>query len=365
VSAMRRRLPAVLAPPLALAALAAPAHAGTVSVMTRDSCNGDLACSKYAQGFPVPYTAFAGGPGEANRLVVTRVGADFLLRDTGAALRAEAPCTSVDAGTARCPVTEGRFGIPGLSLAMGDGDDTALLGGGLEVVSWLSGGDGDDALTGGDGPEQVDGGPGSDTLQGGGGVDILTYADRSAPVLVDLATGTGGGVGERDDLGGFETVVGGKAADHLRGGPADDVLDGAQGADRVDGGGGDDEVFGGTGTDRLSGGAGADRLFGDPAQGDDYYTPTFPWGHDRLYGGPGDDQLYDTGGRNTFSGGAGDDLLEGGVGSDRLRGGAGADAIDARDGARDDLRCGTGLDRTRTDRRDRLRGCERRWRTGT
>jgi hypothetical protein len=40
-------------------------------------------------------------------------------------------------------------------------------------------------------------------------------------------------------------------------------------------------------------------------------------------------------------------------------GGAGNDVISARDGSRDVIDCGAGLDRVTADRRDRLRGCER------
>lgn len=122
---------AVAAPLLAGAVLASPAAASTVSVALADSCNGDAACEKYAAGHPVPVTVFAGLPGEANRLTLSRVGETFVFRDAGAALAAVAPCTAVDANTARCPATAGEGGIPGLGLSLGDGDDEAVLMGDL------------------------------------------------------------------------------------------------------------------------------------------------------------------------------------------------------------------------------------------
>jgi Ca2+-binding RTX toxin-like protein len=48
-----------------------------------------------------------------------------------------------------------------------------------------------------------------------------------------------------------------------------------------------------------------------------------------------------------------------GTGCDRVWGGAGNDVISARDGARDVIDRGAGLDRVAADRRDPLRRCER------
>ena len=58
-------------------------------------------------------------------------------------------------------------------------------------------------------------------------------------------------------------------------------------------------------------------------------------------------------------GDAGNDDLAPGTGRDRVWGGPGNDTIAARDGSRDVIDCGAGLDRVTADRRDRVRGCER------
>lgn len=346
---------------VAVAALALPgaASAATVSVVFADSCAGDVACSKYGGGTPVPVTRFAGAAGEANRLTVSREGSEFVFRDVGAPLAAEAPCTSVDAATVRCPVTEGLPAIRGLSLSLGDGDDTATVTGNPVVETTMDGGPGADALTGGAENDQIDGGPGPDRMDGGGGFDDLVYVTRTAPVIVDLAVGRGGEAGEGDVMSGFETLVGGSGADGLRGSAADETLDGGKGADVLLGGGGNDALFGNVGADRLSGQGGNDRLFGDPAQGDDYYTPTIRLLPDRLDGGRGDDELYDTGGRNVFIGGPGADRLVGGKGRDTMRAGSGNDRIEARGGGADRVDCGPGRDRARTNGRDKRRRCER------
>jgi Ca2+-binding RTX toxin-like protein len=125
-----------------------------------------------------------------------------------------------------------------------------------------------------------------------------------------------------------DRMFGRQGRDLLRGRAGNDCLFGGEGADVLDGDGGDDTLSGGDGRDRLFGGAGNDRLLGG-AKGDE------------LRGETGDDQLFP------------------GTGRDRVFGGAGNDVISARDGSRDVIDCGAGLDRVTADRRDRLRGCER------
>jgi alpha/beta hydrolase family protein/hemolysin type calcium-binding protein len=58
--------------------------------------------------------------------------------------------------------------------------------------------------------------------------------------------------------------------------------------------------------------------------------------------------------------GSGPDRVLGGSGRDLVDSGAGNDRIEVADGRRDHVRCGSGLDRVRADRHDRLTGCERR-----
>ena len=81
-------------------------------------------------------------------------------------------------------------------------------------------------------------------------------------------------------------------------------------------------------------------------------------GDDLLVGGSRDDCLFGGRGDDRLRGEAGADLLRGGPGVDRLDGGPGRDRLDSRDGRREVVRCGTGRDRVRADRRDRLVGCE-------
>jgi hypothetical protein len=82
-------------------------------------------------------------------------------------------------------------------------------------------------------------------------------------------------------------------------------------------------------------------------------------GSDVIIGSRYGDLLEGGGGNDRVSGRAGADSIDGGRGKDRLSGGAGVDSIDSRDSQRDIVSCGTGRDRAKADRRDRVRGCER------
>lgn len=81
---------------------------------------------------------------------------------------------------------------------------------------------------------------------------------------------------------------------------------------------------------------------------------------DLLYGLEGRDRIRGDGGHDVLYGGPGRDLLVGGRGRDVLRGAGDGDVIQARDGERDDVICGGGVDRVVADQRDRVaEDCER------
>ncbi|HEV7752470.1 MAG TPA: hypothetical protein VGO71_13080 [Baekduia sp.] len=139
--------------------------------------------------------------------------------------------------------------------------------------------------------------------------------------------------GTRDD----DVLRGTAFGDRLLGNDGDDLLKGSGADDCLEGGSGDDVLDGGGGNDRLSGSSGRDRLIGGK-------------GNDRLTGGKGNDRL---------SAGAGNDTLSPGSGRDAIDGGAGNDTINAVDGVRETVECGSGRDTVRADRRDRLKHCEK------
>jgi Ca2+-binding RTX toxin-like protein len=116
---------------------------------------------------------------------------------------------------------------------------------------------------------------------------------------------------------------------------------GTNGADKLDGTGAGDVIVGFAASDRLRG-----RL-----------------GHDCLIGGTGRDRLEGEAGNDRLTGGSGGDVLIDELGLNAFEAGPGADYVNSRNGNRETVRCGPGFDRVRADRRDRLRGCERRSRS--
>lgn len=191
---------------------------------------------------------------------------------------------------------------------------------------------------------------------------VVTGPAPAAAVATELKPGSC--TNQRLGTVGVDKLFGTLAGDRIFGFDGNDVIDGLEGADCVDGGPGKDRLSGSSGDDRLLGGAAADSLKGNG-------------GDDRLFGQSGNDRLEGGPGRDTLAGGPGADVLVGGGDRDRLLGeggndtlragdgrnlvdgGAGNDRIEARNGERDDVRCGTGRDRAIVDRGDRVSGCER------
>lgn len=131
----------------------------------------------------------------------------------------------------------------------------------------LFGGDGEDFLGDGDrdgaagdlgpGPDLIDGGPGECCLIDGG--DRVIYADRTAPLRVDLADREPDGeAGEGDTLIGVESVHAGSGNDRLSGNDQDNTFYGGAGRDRIFGHGGADMLRPGPGGGAISCGTGLD-----------------------------------------------------------------------------------------------------------
>ena len=152
----------------------------------------------------------------------------------------------------------------------------------------------------------------------------------------------------------------------------DDILNGTAGPDTICGLQGNDAIDGLVGDDTLFGDACGDTLkvvFGVAQVGDGNDTLAGSEGNDSLFGAGGDDKLDGGAGNDKLSGGGGNDFLTGGKGNDRLnggtgvnsyKGGAGNDTINARNGKKETVVCGSGKKDTATvDKRDKVRGCEK------
>ncbi len=152
-----------------------------------------------------------------------------------------------------------------------------------------------------------------------------------------------------------DRIFGLEGNDAITGLAGSDCLEGGSGSDRLAGGDGVDRLTGGPGADRLDGGSGSDRGFG--SEGSDSLVGGA--GNDLLDGGVGNDSLSGGAGNDLLIGGQGNDRITGGPGADRVSGGIGNDTINARDGVRENVSCGSGRDTAIVDRLDRTTGCER------
>ncbi|HEX2234594.1 MAG TPA: calcium-binding protein [Thermoleophilaceae bacterium] len=187
-------------------------------------------------------------------------------------------------------------------------------------------------------------GSGTKTVTGNT-VTVPGKGDEDGDGRVDRAPGGGGGgpggsrgaQGPRD----FGSRFGGPR-DPLRPGGCDTLVLGTRRSETLNGTAGPDLIFGLGGRDLIRGRAGHDCLIGDS-------------GADRLFGQAGADRL---------TGGRGDDLLVGGQGVNRYDAGAGRDRVRAANGRAELVSCGSGRDRARVDRSDRVRSCERVARAG-
>ncbi len=291
---------------------------GALSVASADAVAATVTIDS---GGPAPARLiYVADPGERNRLQVDRRPLEDLVtvRDPGAVVSSPPDvCTQPDPHTAHCRSRPDRFGHPtslfSLTVDLADLDDVLTFGdvgpGGLPVVA--SGGAGDDHLIGTVGGEELDGGPGDDTirggrnadvlaggggrdelygqedsdqltdgdgdadagsdvLDGGDGEDLVSYAQRSGSVVVDLGDpGRDGAPGEGDVVRDVEGVLGGDGDDRLVGenrsrlapyGRFGSVLDGGAGHDRLIGRRGRDVLAPGADGARVSCGPGADVL---------------------------------------------------------------------------------------------------------
>lgn len=230
------------------------------------------------------------------------------------------PTTDVDGDSGCTDVTEPLglqwmcTGITGFRVETGGANDSirADLSGPDNTLSLplvAMGGEGNDFIVGGSADDTLDGGFGQDGINGGAGNDVVSYADRTEGVVVDL--GQAG-----------QTVFG--SANDGAAGARDFVFTDVEGAT---GGSGDDALTGGDAPAVLRGGPGGDGLVGTQ-------------GVDRLEGGDGADSLNPLGGADT------------------VLAGAGVDSVETRDGQVDTADCGPDGDHALADSNDLLTSCD-------
>jgi Ca2+-binding RTX toxin-like protein len=354
----------------------------------------------------------------ANNIAITRVGANFVLRDLGDTMTAGVGCVQLAANAVRCPAA----GVARLAVNTGNLNDRVTN---LTPTSGVfNGGAGNDTLIGGPGNDNLRGGLGDDTMlgnngndtsvaetardgrdtfNGGLGRDTADYGFRIIPVNVSLnGVANDGSAPEFDNnLANVENATGGRANDVLTGNAVANVLDGRAGNDTLAGLAGNDTLISGFGNDTLLGGLGNDTAVAlrlrdgrDTFSGgvgtdttnyaaraiavnvtlngvaNDGSAPEFDnnlGDVENAIGGSAGDQLTGNGVRNVLQGrngndflfgGAGPDTLIGGLGNDQMFGQAGNDLLQAVDGQRDVVNGGVNTDDCNTDAIDLRVSCE-------
>jgi hypothetical protein len=202
------------------------------------------------------------------------------------------------------------------------------------------------------------------TVSGACGLQILGTPLANTLNGNDLANWIIGGAGNDriSGLGGNDCLFGDAGDDAIDAGSGDDRVEGGDGKDRLFGDSGKDEIRGHAGNDHIRGSSGDDRLRGDA--GNDYLAGGS--NNDSLVGGTGRDSLQGEAGNDTIRGDSGNDSINGGKGRNVISAGAGNDRVNAVNGSRDRITCGSGRDVVRADRIDRVGGsCERVLRTRT
>lgn len=237
VSAVRSHLAIWMLAALAPLAIAAPAHAATVTV----------------SGTTVVYHAAAG---EANRVTPVVSGGEISVQEFSNAAMTAGPGCAGGGAIVRCPAA----GVRELILRLGDGDDEiehasrfvqltedvhlrAEGGSGDDLLKGtrygdlLSGGSGNDLVAGVGGKDRLIGGGGNDhiegqgTLEGGPGNDLLNAVVEGFAVRSRIFGGRGNdrvisnnglrdvidcGAGRRDSAGVTDNSFGGRKLDTIR-----------------------------------------------------------------------------------------------------------------------------------------------------
>ena len=270
-------------------------------------------------------------------------------------------------------------GSNGVDFLYGGTENDTLQGGSGD--DQLFGEENDDNLLGSFENDTMDGGPGNDTESGASGndtflegavangndtldgsfdVDTVSYAARTARVVVDLDGVADDGdpaASEHDNANAsVENVVGGAGNDDLTGNALPNSLIGNGGGDNLIGLDNDDLLQGGLGTDVMEGDPGTDTasyethtvrvvatldgVANDGATGENDNVKTDV---ENLIGGSGNDSLTGSGAPNVIRGGAGNDTITGGLGGDDEFGDDGNDtfAEDAAANGADDFFGGT------------------------
>src|SRR4051794_27916199 len=139
-----------------------------LAVLPAAACAGPAAAATVTlDGTTVRVT---GAPGERNALTVDVNSSRIRVSATAATATPSGFCF-FSSGRATCS----RYGVTGVVVDLGDGDDTLTVTGSALPVTVLDG-PGNDIVTGGAGDDTLVAGTGADVLAGGAGNDTVDYS---------------------------------------------------------------------------------------------------------------------------------------------------------------------------------------------
>lgn len=363
----RRSAPAVRRSALAVLALTALAPVPTALAAESQASDAEVR----RNGDRVDYGS---GLGATNSVHVFEDSIGELFVTDTAGVRGAISCLNTSPTSTRCG-----SGVQEVQLVLVDGNDVATPE--AAVATTVVGGDGNNTVNGGRAPDES-----AVTYRGGRGTDAVVYngADRFVTITLDGAANDGR-PGDADNIAAdVENVTGSLFPDRLTGSAVANRIDGGLGPDTVAGLGGDDRLVEGarpSGADTFSGGGAVDTVDyssrtatvrvdingvaddGQVGEGDfvrvDVENARTGTGSDVLAGSGAANGLNGGGGVDQVSGMGGNDDLTGGPGVDTINGNAGDDGIDALDGDKDTVNCGSGEDVAVIDQGvDVVQGCE-------
>ena len=216
-----------------------------------------------------------------------------------------------------------------VNLATGEASGGYAEGDVISGIEVVIGSSYNDTIVGSSANETFIAGVGASYIDAGGGIDLISYANSTAGINVNLTTGeASGGYAEGDTVLGFEQVIGSNY---------NDTFMGTSGNDSFDAGNGDDYVYLSGGADTLKGGAGIDTLDGSNATGslnivssfvyDSYGKTTSTSDFEYIIGSNYNDTIQGGSTDETLVGGDGDDVISGGYGTNYMFGEAGNDTF--------------------------------------
>jgi hypothetical protein len=178
-------------------------------------------------------------------------------------------------------------------------------------------------ISAGEGNDSVYAGPGHDTLDGGSGANLVSYAESSSGVMVDLFTGQGqGGYAEGDVLRNFSSIEGSAFADRLLGTAGDNNFHGHGGADTIIGNGGHDIVYFDASQEAVSVNLETGEVSGGPGSGSLLIGIS-----DVVGSAVAGNTLIGTADANRPAGGSSADTIDGRGGADVIAAGRGDDRV--------------------------------------